>query len=70
MYASAQEFDVSEIETLFPATVPKPADKSGGRRKPLEPKPEIIQLVMLKIRLSTDIITCSFDFGHVLIIIK
>ncbi|KAL0752137.1 hypothetical protein Bca101_034140 [Brassica carinata] len=40
----AQEFDVSEIETLFPATVPKPADKSGGRRKPIEAKPEKIQL--------------------------
>ncbi|KAF3502195.1 hypothetical protein F2Q69_00045284 [Brassica cretica] len=51
----AQEFDVSEIETLFPATVPKPADKSGGRRKPLEPKPEIIQLIDLRRANNTEI---------------
>ncbi|KAF3567249.1 hypothetical protein DY000_02019512 [Brassica cretica] len=51
----AQEFDVSEIETLFPATVPKPADKSGGRRKPLEAKPEKIQLIDLRRANNTEI---------------
>nr|VDD34327.1 unnamed protein product [Brassica oleracea] len=51
----AHEFDVSEIETLFPATVPKPADKSGGRRKPLEPKPEKIQLIDLRRANNTEI---------------
>ncbi|CAH8312561.1 unnamed protein product [Eruca vesicaria subsp. sativa] len=51
----AQEFDVSEIETLFPATVPKPADKSGGRRKPIVPKLEKIQLIDLKRANNTEI---------------
>ncbi|XP_033138438.1 formin-like protein 20 isoform X1 [Brassica rapa] len=51
----AQEFDVSEIETLFPATVPKPADKSGGRRKPIEAKPEKIQLIDLRRANNTEI---------------
>ena len=45
--ASAPEFDVSEIETLFSAIVPKPVDKAGGRRKSVGAKPEKIQLVML-----------------------
>ncbi|KAL0888360.1 hypothetical protein Bca101_012343 [Brassica carinata] len=51
----AQEFDVSEIETLFPATVPKPADKSGGRRKPIDAKPEKIQLIDLRRANNTEI---------------
>lgn len=47
-YLSAQEFDVSEIEKLFSANVPKPADsgKSGGRGKSAGPKTDIIHLVI------------------------
>lgn len=43
-----QEFDVSEIEKLFSANVPKPADsdgKSGGRRKSVGSKADKIHLV-------------------------
>lgn len=46
----APEFDVSELETLFSATVPKSdtaGGKSGGRRKSTGSKPEKIHLVML-----------------------
>ncbi|WZZ37919.1 hypothetical protein YC2023_034178 [Brassica napus] len=39
---TAPEFDVSEIETLFSAIVPKPVDKS--RKKSVGAKPEKIQL--------------------------
>lgn len=46
---SAPEFDVSEIEALFTATVQKPVDKSGGRRKSVGAKPEKVQLVMFNI---------------------
>ena len=44
---SAQEFDVSELEKLFAANVPKPADsgKSGGQRKSAGSKSDKVQLV-------------------------
>ncbi|KAH9722004.1 Formin-like protein 20 [Citrus sinensis] len=43
----APEFDVSELESLFSATVPKPADsgKAGGRRKSVGSKPDKVHLV-------------------------
>ncbi|PPD95768.1 hypothetical protein GOBAR_DD07203 [Gossypium barbadense] len=43
----APEFDVSEIETLFSAVAPKPADsggKSGGQRKSAGSKPDKVHL--------------------------
>ncbi|KAH9777960.1 Formin-like protein 20 [Citrus sinensis] len=42
----APEFDVSELESLFSATVPKPADsgKAGGRRKSVGSKPDKVHL--------------------------
>lgn len=45
---SAPEFDVSELESLFSATVPKPADsgKAGGRRKSVGSKPDKVHLVI------------------------
>lgn len=46
--ASAPEFDVSEIESLFSAIVPKPADsgsKVGGRRKSVGAKADKVNLV-------------------------
>ncbi|KAL0335599.1 UNVERIFIED_CONTAM: Formin-like protein 20 [Sesamum radiatum] len=45
----APEFDVSEIETLFSATVPKTSagGKAGGK-KPAESKPTKVQLIDLK----------------------
>ena len=46
---SAPEFDVSEIETLFSATVPKSdtrGGKSGDRRKSVGSKPDKVHLVM------------------------
>ncbi|XP_010491393.2 PREDICTED: formin-like protein 20 isoform X2 [Camelina sativa] len=49
------EFDVSEIETLFSATVPKPADKSGSRRKSVGAKPEKVQLIDLRRANNTEI---------------
>lgn len=48
-YRRTQEFDVSEIEKLFSANVPKPADsdgKSGGRRKSVGSKTDKIHLVI------------------------
>ena len=45
--SSAPEFDVSEIESLFSAAVPKPANKSGDRRKSAGSKPEKVTLVSL-----------------------
>lgn len=46
-YSSEREFDVSEIETLFSAAVPKPNKdkKSDGQKS--APKIETIQLVMV-----------------------
>ncbi|CAD5331106.1 unnamed protein product [Arabidopsis thaliana] len=49
------EFDVSEIETLFSATVQKPADKSGSRRKSVGAKPEKVQLIDLRRANNTEI---------------
>jgi formin 2 len=45
---SAPEFDVSELESLFSATVPKPADlgKAGGRRKSVGSKTDKVNLVI------------------------
>ncbi|CAA6657444.1 unnamed protein product [Spirodela intermedia] len=49
---SASEFDVSELESLFSAVVPKlndmSGDKSGGRRKSVGSKPEKVHLVDLR----------------------
>ena len=48
-YLSAPGFDVSELESLFSATVPKPADaggKSGGRRKSVGSKTDKVHLVI------------------------
>jgi formin 2 len=47
-FSSAPEFDVSELEKLFSANVPKPTDssgKSGGRRKSTGSKPDKVHLV-------------------------
>ncbi|XP_002873323.2 formin-like protein 20 isoform X1 [Arabidopsis lyrata subsp. lyrata] len=52
---TAPEFDVSEIETLFSATVQKPADKSGSRRKSVGAKPEKVQLIDLRRANNTEI---------------
>ncbi|KAG2310041.1 hypothetical protein Bca52824_021598 [Brassica carinata] len=52
---TAPEFDVSEIETLFSAIVPKPADKAGGRRKSVGAKPEKVQLIDLRRANNTEI---------------
>ncbi|RID73089.1 hypothetical protein BRARA_B00260 [Brassica rapa] len=52
---TAPEFDVSEIETLFSAIVPKPVDKAGGRRKSVGAKPEKIQLIDLRRANNTEI---------------
>lgn len=45
---SAPEFDVSELEKLFSANVPKPADssKTGGRRKSVGSKTDKVHLVL------------------------
>ncbi|XP_022134758.1 formin-like protein 20 [Momordica charantia] len=51
----APEFDVSEIETLFSATVPKPADKSGGRRKSAGSKTDKVHLIDLRRANNTEI---------------
>jgi len=48
IYLSGQEFDVSELEKLFAANVPKPAasgGKSGGQSKSAGSKNEKITLV-------------------------
>lgn len=51
----APEFDVSELETLFSATVPKPADKSGGRRKSVGSKTDKVHLIDLRRANNTEI---------------
>ncbi|KAE8670791.1 Formin-like protein 6 [Hibiscus syriacus] len=54
----APEFDVSEIETLFSAVVPKPADsggKSGGPRKSAGSKPDKVHLIDLRRANNTEI---------------
>ncbi|KAK8515896.1 hypothetical protein V6N12_016202 [Hibiscus sabdariffa] len=54
----APEFDVSELETLFSAIVPKTADsvnKSGGRRKSVGSKPEKVHLIDLRRANNTEI---------------
>ncbi|XP_039034391.1 formin-like protein 20 isoform X2 [Hibiscus syriacus] len=54
----APEFDVSELETLFSAVVPKPADsvnRSGGRRKSLGSKPDKVHLIDLRRANNTEI---------------
>ncbi|XP_039026586.1 formin-like protein 20 isoform X2 [Hibiscus syriacus] len=54
----APEFDVSEIETLFSAVVPKPADaggKSRGQRKSVGSKPEKVHLIDLRRANNTEI---------------
>ncbi|RDX99267.1 Formin-like protein 20, partial [Mucuna pruriens] len=53
-----QEFDVSEIEKLFSANVPKLADldgKSGGRRKSVGSKTDKIHLIDLRRANNTEI---------------
>lgn len=52
---SAPEFDVSELESLFSANVPKPAGlggKSGDRRKSAGSKPDKVHLVFFNINFS------------------
>ncbi|MCD7455601.1 hypothetical protein HAX54_028766 [Datura stramonium] len=51
------EFDFSELETLFSATVPKSdnAGKSGGRRKSVGSKPDRVHLVDLRRANNTEI---------------
>ncbi|PNY07481.1 formin-like protein 20-like, partial [Trifolium pratense] len=54
----APEFDVSELEKLFSANVPKPTDSSGkpgGRRKSTGSKPEKVHLVDLRRANNTEI---------------
>ncbi|XP_065877871.1 formin-like protein 20 [Euphorbia lathyris] len=52
----APEFDVSELETLFSASVPKPADSGAkGRRKSVGSKAEKVQLVDLRRANNTEI---------------
>lgn len=49
---SSPEFDVSEIESLFSATLPKSSrtgGKSDDRRKSLGSKPDKVHLVILAI---------------------
>uniref|UniRef100_A0A2P2J7X8 FH2 domain-containing protein n=1 Tax=Rhizophora mucronata TaxID=61149 RepID=A0A2P2J7X8_RHIMU len=55
---SAPEFDVSELESLFSATVPKPADsggKGGGRRKSVGAKTDKVHLIDLRRANNTEI---------------
>lgn len=42
---SAPEFDVSELEKLFSAAVPKPAGGKDARRKSVGAKPDRVHLV-------------------------
>ncbi|XWS47981.1 hypothetical protein CRYUN_Cryun13aG0032300 [Craigia yunnanensis] len=52
------EFDVSELETLFSAVVPKPADsggKSGGRHKSVGSKTDKVNLIDLRRANNTEI---------------
>ncbi|XP_059441696.1 formin-like protein 20 [Corylus avellana] len=54
----APGFDVSELESLFSATVPKPADaggKSGGRRKSVGSKTDKVHLIDLRRANNTEI---------------
>ncbi|XVF09016.1 hypothetical protein REPUB_Repub07fG0054100 [Reevesia pubescens] len=54
----APEFDVSELETLFSAVVPKPADsggKSGDRRKSVGSKTDKVHLIDLRRANNTEI---------------
>ncbi|XVF11870.1 hypothetical protein REPUB_Repub08aG0064600 [Reevesia pubescens] len=54
----APEFDVSELETLFSAVVPKPADaggKSGGRRRSVGSKTDKVHLIDLRRANNTEI---------------
>ncbi|KAJ1406280.1 Tensin-type phosphatase domain [Sesbania bispinosa] len=54
----AQEFDVSELEKLFSANVPKPADsggKSGGQRKSAGSKTDKVHLIDLRRANNTEI---------------
>ncbi|XP_022921382.1 formin-like protein 20 [Cucurbita moschata] len=53
----APEFDVSELESLFSANVPKPADggKSGGRRKSVGSKSDKVHLIDLRRANNTEI---------------
>ncbi|KAF2311289.1 hypothetical protein GH714_021536 [Hevea brasiliensis] len=54
----APEFDVSELESLFSATVPKPADsggKGGGRRKSAGSKNDKVHLIDLRRANNTEI---------------
>nr|KYP55785.1 Formin-like protein 20 [Cajanus cajan] len=54
----SQEFDVMEIEKLFSANVPKPADldgKFGGRRKSVGSKTDKIHLIDLRRANNTEI---------------
>ncbi|XP_052476738.1 formin-like protein 20 [Gossypium raimondii] len=49
------EIDVSELETLFSAVVPKPAAKSAGKSKAAGSKPDVVHLVDLKRANNTEI---------------
>ncbi|KAF2316069.1 hypothetical protein GH714_040864 [Hevea brasiliensis] len=54
----APEFDVSELESLFSAAVPKPADsggKGGGRRKSVGSKTDKVHLIDLRRANNTEI---------------
>ncbi|KAL8217597.1 hypothetical protein R6Q57_020970 [Mikania cordata] len=52
---SAPDFDVSELETLFSAIVPKKDASKGGRRKSTGSKPEKVHLVDLRRANNTEI---------------
>ncbi|KAK9054460.1 hypothetical protein SSX86_025538 [Deinandra increscens subsp. villosa] len=52
---SAPDFDVSELETLFSATVPNKDTSKGGRRKSTGSKPEKVHLVDLRRVNNTEI---------------
>ncbi|OAY74248.1 Formin-like protein 5 [Ananas comosus] len=55
--SSASEFDVSELESLFSAVVPKSdgSSKSEGRRKSLGSKPDKVHLIELRRANNTEI---------------
>lgn len=53
---SVSEFDISELESLFPAAVPKSEDSSKSeRRKSLGSKPEKVHLIELRRANNTEI---------------
>jgi hypothetical protein len=53
---SVSEFDISELESLFPAAVPKSDDSSKSeRRKSLGSKPEKVHLIELRRANNTEI---------------